>query len=92
MNLDFLVEKCQAFGRLEAAIVDPRSEVSLNGAVQAFEKGILEPVLVGPKAEIEQIANKAGLNISALRIVDAKDDQEALPNPLKWQVLVRYTV
>lgn len=77
MNLDFLVEKCQAFGRIEAAIVDPRSEVSLSGAVQAFEKGILTPVLVGPKAEIEQIAKDANLDISQLKIVDVKDDQEA---------------
>lgn len=77
MNLDFLVEKCQALGRIAAAIVDPRSEVALSGAVQAYEKGILEPILIGPKVEIEQIAKDSNIDISKLQLIDVATDQDS---------------
>ena len=73
-NLDFLIEKCQSLGAIAAAIVDPRSVVALNGALEAYEKGILDPILVGPKVEIEQIAADNKLDISRLKIVDVTDD------------------
>jgi phosphate acetyltransferase/phosphate butyryltransferase len=76
-NLNFLIEKCQKLGRLPAAIVDPRSEVALSGALQAYTQGILEPILVGPQAEIEQIAKDNQLDISALKIVNTPDDVSA---------------
>ena len=74
MNLDFLIDKCKQLGRLPAAVVDPRSAVSLDGAIQAYQEGILEPLLIGPEAEIKQIAADNHLDISALKIIDVKDD------------------
>jgi phosphotransacetylase len=64
-------------GAIAAAIVDPRSAVALNGALEAYEKGILDPILVGPKAEIEQIAADNKIDISRLKIVDVVDDVAA---------------
>jgi len=77
MNLDFLIDKCKQLGRLPAAVVDPRSAVSLDGAIQAYQEGILEPLLIGPEAEIKQIAADNHLDISALKIIDVKDDVAA---------------
>lgn len=76
-NLNFLIEKCQALGRISAAIVDPRSEVAISGALHAYTQGILEPILVGPQAEIEQIAKANQLDISSLKIVNTADDISA---------------
>ena len=77
MNLDFLIDKCKQLGRLPAAVVDPRSAVSLDGAIQAYQEGILEPLLIGPEAEIKQIAADNHLDMSALKIIDVKDDVAA---------------
>lgn len=77
MNLDFLIDKCKQLGRLPAAVVDPRSAVSLDGAIEAYQEGILEPLLIGPEAEIKQIAADNHLDISALKIIDVKDDVAA---------------
>ena len=76
-NVDFLIEKCQKLVRIPAAIVDPRSAVALSGALQAYTQGILEPILVGPQTEIEQIAKDNQLDISALKIVNTVDDTSA---------------
>ena len=76
-NLDFIIEKCRSLGRITAAIVDPRSAVALSGAVEAYTAGILDPILVGPQAEIKKIALDNKLDISQLKIVDTKDDVEA---------------
>lgn len=76
-NLDFIIEKCKQLGRLPAAVVDPRSAVSLSGAIEAYQEGILEPLLIGPEAEIKQIARDNQLDISALKIIDVKDDVAA---------------
>ena len=76
-NLSFLIEKCKALGRISAAVVDPRSDVALSGAVEAFENGIFESVLVGPEAEIKQLAAEYKIDISGLCIVDAVDASDA---------------
>ena len=77
MSLSFLVNKCKELGRIGAAIVDPRSDVALSGALQAYEEGILEPILVGPQAEIEKIAQDNNLDISKLQIIDVATSELA---------------
>ncbi|MBP9791720.1 MAG: bifunctional enoyl-CoA hydratase/phosphate acetyltransferase [Rickettsiales bacterium] len=76
-KLDFLIERCKSLGRITAAIVDPRSDVALTGALTSYEHGILNPVLVGPKAEIKKIAKENNINIERLKIVDAENEIEA---------------
>jgi phosphate acetyltransferase len=76
-NLDFLVKKCNSLGKIAAAVVHPCSDVALSGALKARERGVVEPVLVGPVAEINDTASKYGLDISGVRIIDSKDDVDA---------------
>ncbi len=76
-KLDFLIEKSQSLGRIPAAIVDPRSDVALKGAVESYDKGIIEPILVGPKAEIKTIAANNNINIDHLKIIDVPNDVAA---------------
>ena len=76
-NLDFLVKKCNSLGKIAAAVVHPCSDVALSGALKARERGVIEPVLVGPVAEINDTASKYGLDISGVRIIDSKDDVDA---------------
>lgn len=76
-NLDFLVKKCNSLGKIAAAVVHPCSDVALSGALKARERGVIEPVLVGPVAEINDTASKYGLDISGIKVVDCKDDVDA---------------
>jgi phosphotransacetylase len=49
----------------------------LTGAVEAAQAGLIEPILVGPRAKIEEIAKSANLDISKLELVDAAHSVEA---------------
>ena len=66
-----LLDKC---GRLEAvatAVVHPCEATALSGAIEAAEKGLIIPILVGPRAKIEATADVLGVDVRHLQIVDA---------------------
>jgi phosphotransacetylase/acyl dehydratase len=63
-----LIDDAKAFEPLEMAVVHPVDTASLLGAVRAAEAGLIEPVLVGPRAKIEQAAETAKLDISGYRL------------------------
>ena len=66
-----LLEKC---GRLEAvatAVVHPCEATALSGAIEAAEKGLIIPILVGPRAKIEATADGLGVDVRHLQVVDA---------------------
>jgi len=66
-----LLERC---GRLEAvatAVVHPCEGTALCGAIEAAEKGLIVPILVGPRAKIEATADASGVDIRHFPIVDA---------------------
>ena len=68
---DKLLEFCKSLPATPTAVVHPCDESSLRGAVDAARLKLIEPILVGPKARIEALAKKHGIDISALPIVDA---------------------
>lgn len=53
-----------------AAVAHPCDEVSLRGAVEAAELGLLMPILVGPQARISAVAAEFGLDVSGFEQVD----------------------
>jgi phosphate acetyltransferase len=67
---DGLIARAQALVPALAAVAHPCDESSLKGAVEAFEKGILKPILVGPRARITALAEQFKLDISQLELVD----------------------
>jgi len=68
---DRLIERCKALAPAPCAVAHPCDESSLRGAVEAAQMGIIQPILVGPKARIEAVAAQFGLDISAFEVVDA---------------------
>ncbi|HEX9181021.1 MAG TPA: bifunctional enoyl-CoA hydratase/phosphate acetyltransferase [Burkholderiales bacterium] len=66
-----LLARCKALPPTPTAVAHPCDESSLKGAVEAAELGILKPILVGPKARIEAVANQYGIKLSGIEIVDA---------------------
>jgi len=54
---------------LKTAIVHPTDSVSLRGAVEAAEEGIIEAILVGPEDKICKTAEEEDIDISPYTIV-----------------------
>jgi phosphate acetyltransferase len=49
----------------------------LRGAVEAAHTRLMQPILVGPRARIHEVARKAKLDISAFELIDCEDDEAA---------------
>ncbi len=73
-----LVAKAATLGPVPYAIVWPCSTHALGGAVEAARHGIIVPVLVGDRQEIEKVALESGYDIAGLRIEQAATPAEAV--------------
>ncbi|MCQ4437755.1 hypothetical protein NO135_22410, partial [Clostridioides difficile] len=56
-----LIEHCQTLAPMPTAVAHPCDRSSLEGALEAARKGLIEPILVGPRARIEATAAEFGL-------------------------------
>ncbi|MCC7326920.1 MAG: bifunctional enoyl-CoA hydratase/phosphate acetyltransferase [Burkholderiales bacterium] len=76
-HFQVLVEKARRESPLSAAIVFPCDVESLQLALAGAFAGYLDPTLVGPEARIRDLADRSGLDISRLPVVDTADDPRA---------------
>jgi phosphotransacetylase len=72
-----LLERCRSLAPVSTAVVHPCEETALAGAMEAAEKGLITPILVGPAAKITAVAKAAGIALGNARIVDAPHSHEA---------------
>jgi phosphate acetyltransferase len=66
-----LLERCGRFEAVATAVVHPCEGAALSGAIEAAEKGLIVPILVGPRTKIVATADALGIDIRHLPIVDA---------------------
>ena len=64
-----LLAKGQGLSAVRCAVVHPCDAESLSGAFDAANYGLIVPVLIGPQAKIEKIAEAAGLDISNIELI-----------------------
>ena len=62
---------------VRAAIVHPCDALSLAAALDVRDAGLVEPVLVAPRARLEAVAEEAGLDISGIAIEDVAHSHAA---------------
>jgi len=74
---DSLLERCKSIDPVPTAVAHPCEESALAGAMEAGERGLIVPILVGPGAKIREIAAKAGVNLGTTRIVEAAHSHES---------------
>ncbi|EFL88141.1 bifunctional enoyl-CoA hydratase/phosphate acetyltransferase [Ahrensia sp. R2A130] len=72
-----MLERCKPLPPLRTALVCPHEKTALGGALEARDLGLIEPVLVGESARIQQVAQKNGFDISGLTIVEARGEAGA---------------
>ncbi len=76
-RLGALIERASGRGPLRTAVVHPADALSLQGVLAAGRRGLIEPVLVGPRRKIEAAAAEAKLDISACEIVETAHSHSA---------------
>ena len=62
---------------MPTAVVHPCDATSLSGAVSAAEKGLLEPILVGPEHKIRAVADAEGIDLSPYELIPTKHSHAA---------------
>ncbi len=65
-----LIAAARKAGPVTVAVAHPCDRNALEAALDAARLGLIEPILVGPQARIRQAADEAGLDISALTLID----------------------
>jgi phosphotransacetylase len=65
-----LLERCTRNDPVPAAVVHPCEASALAGAVEAGQKGLITPILVGPSNKIREIAGSSGIDLGRTEIVD----------------------
>jgi phosphotransacetylase len=74
---ELLLEKCRSLEAVPTAVAHPCEETALAGAIEAGEKGLIVPILVGPAAKIQEIAKKHSIQLGKTRVVDAPHSHAA---------------
>jgi phosphate acetyltransferase len=72
-----LLARCAGLEPISTTVAYPCEKTALAGAVEAAEAKLLVPILVGPAKKIREVAEGAGLDISAYPIEDVAEAPKA---------------
>ena len=72
-----LIEATRDLAPIVTAVVHPCDALSLSGALDAGEQGLIQPILIGPRARIEAAAAEAGRSLDGVEIVDVPHSHAA---------------
>jgi len=59
-----LLERCRSLSPVPTAVAHPCEASALAGAVEAAQKKLIVPILVGPIGKIREIAKSAGVDLT----------------------------
>ena len=66
-----LLERCAGLAPVPTAVAHPCEKSALEGALEAGQKGLITPILVGPAGKIEEIAKASGVDLGRTEIIEA---------------------
>lgn len=69
-GVERLIAHVRPLAPIRMAVVHPCDALSLGGAIDARDAGIIVPVLVAPAAKLRQVAADAGIDLTGCEIVD----------------------
>ncbi|MER1967044.1 bifunctional enoyl-CoA hydratase/phosphate acetyltransferase [Castellaniella sp. GW247-6E4] len=76
-GLRTLLAHVRTLDAIRVAVVHPCDEISLKAALDAHHEGLIEPVLVAPRARLEQAAQSLGATLDGLDIRDVPHSHAA---------------
>lgn len=71
------LHKCQALEKIKVAVTYPLSQDSLIGPIEAAHLNLIQPIFVGPKKKIQEIANQNNIDISTYELIDVPNSEMA---------------
>ena len=63
--------RCRGIDPIPTAVAHPCESTALIAALEAAQKGLITPILVGPAAKIQEVAKQSGITLGETKIVDA---------------------
>ena len=72
-----LLAEAQQRGRIKMGVVHPCDPISLEAALKARDLGLIEPLLIAPRAKLEAVAAEAGLSLEGVKIEDVPHSHAA---------------
>ena len=72
-----LLQHVRPLGRIKMAVVHPCDAASLSAALDAYAAGLIEPILIGPRARLDEVAQQANLNIAEIPFQDVPHSHAA---------------
>lgn len=78
-----LLERCQKLEPIPTAVAHPCKASALAGAMEAAEEDLIVPILVGPKARIEEAAHTAEIDLGDVEIVDTPHSHASADRAVK---------
>ena len=82
-NLDFLMDLCASGRKMTIAVACPYGDDALAAVCAARDRNLVNSVLVGDAARIRVLAEKDGLSLDGIEIVDEKTDDLAVEKSVK---------
>ncbi|WP_299196022.1 bifunctional enoyl-CoA hydratase/phosphate acetyltransferase [uncultured Amphritea sp.] len=76
-QLEFFIDEAVKARPVTTAVVHPVEHNGLMGAIEAAERGLITPILVGPSAKIRAAADKYELNIDNYELIDVEHSHAA---------------
>jgi phosphate acetyltransferase len=72
-----LIEHVKGWDPIPTAVCHPCSKDALEGAIDAAQATLIDPILVGPEDKIRALAENLGLDISAYRLVNTRHSHDS---------------
>jgi phosphate acetyltransferase len=72
-----LLERCRGLEPIPTAVAHPCEETALAGAIEAAEHGLIQPILVGPKEKIAEIAKRTRIDLAGYQTIDVAHSHDA---------------
>ncbi len=74
---EHLLEITQGLSAIPMAVIHPCDTESLKGALQARDRGLVDPTLVGPEDKIRKLAEEMGLDLHGCKFLDVPHSHAA---------------
>ncbi len=72
-----IIDGAKKAGKKRIALAAAQEESALEAAVDAYKNGLAETILIGDSAAIKEMAKSIGVDISAFRLIEEKDNAKA---------------
>jgi phosphate acetyltransferase len=84
-----LIDATRALPPLVTAVAHPCDTSSLGAALDAAKRGLIRPILVGPRAKLEAAAQQLGADLGGHEVVDAPHSHAAAAQAVQLVVQAR---